>query len=64
MSRVSEEKLTQQEWFLELAVKVAKHRPWTRCIKKQKLIPTITILRLECLKCPEFILNDGICDPL
>lgn len=61
------QKLREEEnikWFNSMIPKAAKLHHLTYCVKKRKVIETRKLKGEECVRCREFVLNGGICDPL
>jgi len=50
--------------FNELVPKAARVHAYTWCVRRQCAIPTISLKGEECVRCKEFVLNGGVCDPL
>lgn len=53
-----------QKEFLELLPRAAQLYPLTWCVKNQAAVTTSHLWALRCWECPEFVLNEGVCDPL
>jgi len=56
-----EEKIVE---FDSLVLKAAKIHKFTWCVRLQCSIPTLFLRGERCCRCSEFVLNNGVCDPL
>ena len=52
------------EDFNKLVHKAMNIHSFTFCIKRDKFVITEDLRGEECLFCNEFVLNNGVCDPL
>lgn len=50
--------------FDELVTKAAELHPMTWCVKEQTPVLTMILEGRICYRCPFFVLNGGVCDPL
>jgi len=50
--------------FDRLKAKAALMHAVTWCVRIQALKPTVLLSGEKCVKCPEFVVNGGVCDPL
>ena len=56
-----EERIRQ---FDELVEKAAEIHTYTWCVREQTSVITMILDGRVCCKCPEFVMNGGVCDPL
>jgi len=52
------------EWFNKMVPRAAKLHPFTYCVKERKVVETRKLKGEDCVRCKEFVLNGGVCDPL
>ena len=50
--------------FDELVPRAAELHELTWCVKRQWTRFTAGLRARECVRCPEFVLRGGVCDPL
>jgi hypothetical protein len=54
----------RMEEFRGLQEMAVRLHPYSWCVKVQLAVPTGHLSPRECVTCPHYILNGGICDPL
>jgi hypothetical protein len=50
--------------FDKLVPKASRLHRETWCVKRQDVMPTLELKGEECCKCDDFVLRNGVCDPL
>lgn len=55
---------TMIDEFNALVSEAMRHHPLTWCVKRGYARDTSSLRGEECLRCREFVLNKGVCDPL